>query len=98
MKTFIILLLSAIWLNSVFATPLLKVMSDDIPYLSVNMNEEEPQEQDKLDIGEDYIFSQPNHLILLQFQNRNTRLFSENPSKVFSFTTKIQLPPPETSF
>ncbi len=62
------------------------------------MNEEEPQEQDKLDIGEDYLFSQPNHLILLQFQNRNTRLFSESPSKVSSFTNEIQLPPPESSF
>lgn len=97
-KSFVVVFLSTIWITGIIAPPLFQLMDDNAVLISLNMNEEEPQEQGKKDIGEEFILGNAmsvNDFILFSYSEsvgNNSSTFSN------SYYGEIQLPPPEVLF
>ncbi|MBT8289814.1 MAG: hypothetical protein KJO93_03200 [Muriicola sp.] len=94
-RSFVVVFLSAIWISAIIAPPVLQLIDDNAPLISLNMNEEEPHEQGKKDIGEEFILGNPmsvNDFLLFSYSDsagNNPISFSN------SYYGEIQLPPPE---
>jgi hypothetical protein len=73
-------------------------MTDDASFISMNLNEEEPQEQQKKDIDEEKILTFPNQGFPLWSNKNNLVLFDTVSFTLLAHTTEIPLPPPELSF
>ncbi len=98
MKSLIIIVLSTIWILGVLTPPIVHLITDDASFISMNLNEEEPQEQQKKDIDEEKILTFPNHGFPL-WGNKNNMVLSDSASFIIlSHTTEIPLPPPELRF
>lgn len=95
MKSLIVVILTSIWLTGVLAPPILQLMDVTKPFISINFNEEEPQEQAKKDLNEEIILSNlPGHQSEF-FLRSLTQTNWEHSLHYLSYTTEIQLPPPE---
>ncbi len=95
MKSFIFIILTSAWLTGILAPPVLQLLDVNGPFISINMNEEEPQEQSKKDQSEEVILSglsgQQSIVYLKSFSQANW----EHQMYYVSYTTEIPLPPPE---
>ncbi|NNJ89602.1 MAG: hypothetical protein HKP53_09380 [Eudoraea sp.] len=95
MKSFIFIILTSIWITGILAPPVLQLLDVNRPFVSINMNEEEPQEQNKKDQSEEIVLLNiSSHQSVILFENRR-RPNWEHHFHFFTFTTEIQLPPPE---
>lgn len=94
-KSLVVVILSTFWITGIIAPAVLQLIDDNAALISLNMNEEEPQEQGKKDIGEEFILGDPmsvNDFILFSYSEsagNSTSSFSN------SYYGEIQLPPPE---
>ncbi|MEY8020538.1 hypothetical protein AB8P51_06905 [Muriicola sp. SD30] len=94
-KSFVVVFLSTIWITGIIAPPVLQLIDDNAVLISLNMNEEEPQEQGKKDIGEEFILGNPmsvNDFLLFSYSDSAGDSASSFSN---SYYGEIQLPPPE---
>ena len=94
-KSFVVVFLSTIWITGIIAPPVLQLIDDNAMFISLNMNEEEPQEQGKKDIGEEFILGNPmsvNDFLLFSYSDSAGDYASSFSN---SYYGEIQLPPPE---
>ncbi|WP_297762818.1 hypothetical protein [uncultured Muriicola sp.] len=97
MKSFIFVILTSIWLTGILAPPVLQLLDVTTPFISINMNEEEPQEQAKKDLSEEIILSNlPRHQSVF-FLSSLSQTNWEQSLLYLSYSTEIQLPPPEVA-
>jgi hypothetical protein len=97
MKSFIFVILTSVWLTGILAPPILQLLDVSKPFISINLNEEEPQEQAKKDLSEEIILSNlPGHQSIFFLRNL-TQTNWEHSLQYLSYTTEIQLPPPEVA-
>jgi hypothetical protein len=95
MKSFIIVILTSVWLTGILSPPILQLLDVTKPIITINLNEEEPQEQGKKDLSEEVIIiNLPRHQSIL-FLGSLTLDNWEYNLHYLSHTTEIQLPPPE---
>ncbi len=97
MKSFIIVILTSVWLTGILAPPILQLLDVTKPFITINLNEEEPQEQGKKDLSEEVILSNLPRQQSIIFLGSLTRDNWEYNLHYLSYTTEIQLPPPETN-
>ena len=94
-KSFIVVFLSTIWITGIIAPPVLQLIDDNTVIISLNMNEEEPQEQGKKDPVEEFILGNlmgVNDFYLFSYSD----LAGDSASSFSnSYYGEIQLPPPE---
>jgi len=62
------------------------------------MNEEEPQEEEKKELGEEKILTNPNQNAALKGNIESRNLFLDISKDIVSHSTEILLPPPEYNF
>lgn len=94
-RSVLVLLVSALWLLSVTAPPILQLLDENSPGIAYNLNEEESKEQEKVDDFEETIISLP-----FSLRNGLSSLYSEhsawNTDETFrAIYLDIMLPPPE---
>ncbi len=95
MKSFIIVILTSVWLTGILAPPILQLLDVTKPIITINLNEEEPQEQAKKDLSEEIILSNlPGHQSVF-FLSSLSQTNWEHSLRYLSYSTEIQLPPPE---
>lgn len=98
MKSLIIILLSSIWILGVLTPPIVNLMAEDASFVSMNLNEEESQKEEKKDIGEEKILTNPNQDMALSVNKNNAVLFNASAFRLPKHITEIPLPPPELRF
>jgi len=97
MKSFIFIILTSVWVTGILAPPMLQLMDVTKPFISINLNEEEPQEQAKKDLSEEIILSNlPGHQSVFFVSNLSQTNW-EQSLRYLSYSTEIQLPPPEVA-
>jgi len=97
MKSFIFVILTSVWLTGILAPPILQLLDVDGPIISINLNEEESQEQGKKDLSEEIFLSNlPGHQSVFFLRSLTQTNWKHN-LHYLSHTTEIQLPPPETN-
>ncbi len=97
MKSFIFVILTSVWLTGILAPPMLQLLDISKPFISINFNEEEPQEQAKKDLSEEIILSNlPGHQSAF-FLSSLSQTNWEHSLQYLSYTTEIRLPPPEVT-
>jgi hypothetical protein len=95
MKSFIFVILTSIWLTGILAPPILQLLDVKKPLITINLNEEESQEQAKKDLSEEIILSNlPEHQSIF-FLSSLTQTSWEDSLHCLSYASEIQLPPPE---
>lgn len=95
MKSFIIVILTSVWLTGILAPPILQLLDVTKPIITITLNEEEPQEQAKKDLSEEIILSNlPGHQSVYFLSSLSQTNWEHNLSYL-SYSTEIQLPPPE---
>lgn len=97
MKSYIVVVLMSIWLTGILAPPILQLFDVTKPLISINLSEEEPQEQAKKDLSEEIILSNPPGHQSAFFLGNSTQTTWEHSLQYLSYTTEIQLPPPEVA-
>lgn len=94
-KSFVIVFLSTIWVTGIISPPVLQLIDDNASFISFNLNEEEPQEQEKKDTGEEFTLGNPMDVYdFVPFSYSESNGNSQN-SFTNSYYGEIQLPPPE---
>jgi hypothetical protein len=95
MKSFIFVILSSIWFTGILAPPILQLLDVDKPLITINLNEEESQEQAKKDLSEEIILSNlPGHQSIF-FLSSLTQTNWEHSLQYLLYSSEIHLPPPE---
>ena len=92
----LLLVLLSVWLFAIFAPPVISVFSEDgNPLITINLNEEEPQEQAKKDLDEKVVLERnfANYILLAKFWNSSK--YFPSLLKNSDNTSEIVLPPPE---
>lgn len=95
MKSFIFVILTSVWLTGILAPPVLLLLDVTKPFISINLNEEEPQKVEKKEQGEEKILTNFKQDSSHNGNIRNRLLFSDLSKNVVNHSTEILLPPPE---
>lgn len=95
MKSFVFVILTSVWLTGILVPPMLQLLDINDPMISININEEEPQEQGKKDLNEEIILSNLSRHQSLFFLRGLSQPKYEHDLYYLSYPTEIQLPPPE---
>lgn len=95
-KSSILVSLIFIWLFTVFAPSVISLVNTDHSvYVSLNLNDEEQQEQAKYDDSEEKIIHEYS-IAQIRFSQQKRTLFSDKRQLIFfSHPIEISLPPPE---
>lgn len=95
-KSSILVSLIFIWLFAVFAPSVISLVNnEDSAYVSLNLNEEEQQEQSKFDDSEE-IFFHEDSISQIRFSQQKRTPFLDKRQLIFiSHSAEISLPPPE---
>lgn len=98
MKTLALVIISSVWILGTLTPPMISLFSDDSSFVCMNMNEEEPQEEQKKEIGEEKILTDVYSDSSLNGNIKNHILFIDISKDVVSHSTEILLPPPESIY
>lgn len=98
MKSLVLIVLSSIWILGVLTPPIVNLVTDDASFISMNLNEEEPQEEEKKDIDEEKILTIRHQGYSIWSTKNSAVLFDTASFGVLTHTTEIPLPPPESRF
>ena len=95
-KSSILVSLIFIWLFTVFAPSVISLVNnEDSAYVSLNVKEEEQQEQAKFDSSEEKIFHEES-TTQIGFSQQKRTLFLDKRRLIFlSHSVEISLPPPK---
>lgn len=97
MKYFVFFILTSVWITGILAPPIIQLIEGTEPLLSININEEEPQEQGKKDLDEEIILSNLTGYQMVSTFKNPTQSNWEHRLFYLPHITEIQLPPPERS-
>ena len=95
MKSTVLVIISSFWILGTLTPPILTLFSDDSSFICITMNEEEPQEEEKKDMGEEKILPHFNEGSSLNGNIKNRNLYIDISKDVSKHSTEILLPPPE---
>jgi hypothetical protein len=95
MKSFVIVILTSIWLIGILVPPIIQLLDVPGKFISININEEEPQEQNKKDLNEEFILSNISGHHLLNFAKINAQQSWDHRFLYLSHIAEIQVPPPK---
>jgi len=97
MKSIALVIISSVWILGTLTPPVLSLFSDDSSFICMNINEEEPQEEEKKEIGEEKILTNVYSEYSQNDNINNQNLFTDLTKDVVSHSTEILLPPPESN-
>ncbi len=94
-RTYLVFLVSALWLLSITAPPVLQLLDENSPGIAYTLNEEESKEQEKKDKTEEIIFSNSQGYggVLPSFYSELSAW--RNTLALGTVYMEIKLPPPE---
>ena len=95
MKSITLVIISSVWILGTLTPPILSLFSDDSSFICMNMTEEEPQEEEKKELGEEKILTNLYQDSSLNGNIQSQNLFIDISKVVVSHSTEILLPPPE---
>ncbi len=95
MKSIVLIIISSVWILGTLTPPILSLFSDDNNFICLNMTEEEPQEEEKKDLGEEKIISNCNQYASINGQINGRILFIDISKDEVSNSAEILLPPPK---
>jgi hypothetical protein len=95
MKSIVLVIISSVWILGTLTPPIVSLFLDDSNFICLNLNEEEPQEEEKKDLGEEKILAEFNRNTSLNGYFQNSNVFIDLSKDVVNQSTEILLPPPE---
>jgi hypothetical protein len=95
LKSHILYILTIIWLTGIIAPPVLQLIDDSAPIISINMNEEEPQEQGQKNTGEEVILEDFLSFIAFLEPGLVKLTFWDKRLQYIPYFGEIPFPPPE---
>lgn len=95
MKSIALAILTSFWILGSLTPPIVSLFSDDSNFICLTLNEEEPQEVEKKDLGEEKILTEFNRHTSLNGYIQNSNLFIDLSKDVVNHSAEILLPPPK---
>lgn len=95
-RSFLVLFVSALWLLSITAPPILQLLDENSPGITYTLNEEESKEQEKKDPLEETIFSDSQNLRYIQISFYADNSGWRNTLASGAIYMEIPFPPPES--
>ena len=90
------LILISVWLFAIFAPPIISVLGEDgTSIITLNLNEEEQQEQGKKTLDEKQVVVRTSTSLLVLSRLQNTHLYDFYLLGNSDHSSEIVLPPPE---